>query len=105
MNPYRCETCKKPHLVPDGLSRYPHFFCCDQEMPSDTATSTEIRGCASHSNFKSDREKMLDELIKWMLEQTNIVGSYGRVVKARYKEEIFERIFDKITELREGGGL
>jgi hypothetical protein len=48
---------------------------------------------------------MLDELIKWMLEQTNIVGSYGRVVKARYKEEIFERIFDKITELQEDGGL
>jgi hypothetical protein len=29
-------------------------------MPSDTATSTEIRGCASHSEFQN--EKLLDEI-------------------------------------------
>jgi hypothetical protein len=60
--------------------------------------------CSYPYDPQAEREKVLDELIKWMLEQTNIVGSYGRVVKARYKEEIFERIFDKITELRQKAG-
>ena len=31
-------------------------------MPFDTAISTGIRGCASHSDFKSERDKLLDEL-------------------------------------------
>ena len=31
-------------------------------MPFDTAISTGMRGCASHSDFQSEREKMLDEV-------------------------------------------
>ena len=31
-------------------------------MPFDIAISTGMRGCASHSDFQSEREKMLDEV-------------------------------------------
>jgi len=31
-------------------------------MPFDTAISTGIRGCASHSDFQNQRDKLLDEL-------------------------------------------
>ena len=62
MNQYRCENCKKPHKVPDGLSRQPHFFCCDEELPYDTAVVTTIRGCASHSDYQSERDTVLDIL-------------------------------------------
>ena len=64
MNQYRCETCKKPHKVPDGLSRQPHFFCCDEELPYDTAVVTTIRGCASHSDFQSGWDTVLDEVLQ-----------------------------------------
>ena len=56
MNDYRCETCKKPHRVPNGLSRFPIFECCGDEMPFDIAISTGMRGCASHSDFQSEIE-------------------------------------------------
>ena len=63
MNQHRCETCKKPHLVPDGLSRHPHFFCCDEELPFEVPNVTAIRGCASHSSFQTDQ--VLDKLHNW----------------------------------------
>jgi len=63
MNQHRCETCKKPHRVPNGLSRFPIFECCGDEMPFDTAISTGMRGCASHSDFQTDQ--VLDKLHKW----------------------------------------
>lgn len=64
MNQYRCETCKKPHKVPDGLSRNPHFFCCDKEMPYETAIVTMIRGCTSHSDYRNglDIPEILESL-------------------------------------------
>lgn len=62
MNKYRCETCTKPHSVPDGLSRHPHFFCCDEELPFEMPNVTAIRGCASHSSQQFEREKVLEEL-------------------------------------------
>jgi len=64
MNKYQCETCKKPHRVPNGLSRFPIFECCGDEMPFDTAISTAIRGCASHSDFESERDKVLKRMLE-----------------------------------------
>jgi hypothetical protein len=56
-----CENCTKPHRVPDGLSRHPHFFCCDKEMPYDTAIVTEARGYLSHPGA---REWLMRDVIE-----------------------------------------
>ncbi len=87
---YRCETCKKPHKVPDGVSRHRHFFCCVEVMPYNTAISTEMRGGVSHSDFQSEREKVLDELDKWIDEYSSGI-IHGQNIK------------DKLKELRKGG--
>jgi hypothetical protein len=44
-------------------------------------------GCASHSDFQSERDKVLDELTKWM--------------KGRYD---LPALKEKIVELRQAGG-
>ena len=61
MNEYRCETCKNVgcHIHPENKSsinydtgvRYDHFALYDSFMRK--------MGCASHSDFQSEREKVL----------------------------------------------
>jgi hypothetical protein len=57
MNQYRCETCKN-HVEDNG------FQCCKfikgWVEPDEYYLITEI-GCASHSDFQSEREDMLKQ--------------------------------------------
>ena len=67
MNQFRCETCKykHPHLIggckPD----------CEKSswlLTNETIEVIEEVGCASHSDFQSGREKLLDEMrIKYVV--------------------------------------
>ena len=63
MNQFRCETCKykHPHLIggckPD----------CEKSswlLTNETIEVIEEVGCASHSDFQSGREKLLDEVLQ-----------------------------------------
>jgi len=111
MNQYRCETCKKPHKVPDGLSRNPHFFCCDKEMPYETAIVTMIRGCTSHSDYRngldlhrqSERNKMLDELIEWLTAEAYSRRNAVEDMTHGY-HDAYESVLEKIEELRQKVG-
>ena len=112
-NQYRCETCKKPHKVPDGLSRQPHFFCCDEELPYDTAVVTTIRGCASHSDFQSERDTHwrdlfvsdLRSLIKWDAEHGNpelfkavvtLNKHYNTFSVEQHDKQVREKVLDEL---------
>ena len=65
MNQYRCETCKNRKTI------YGEYAC---EVVSRKMTKcfyewvTKV-GCASHSDFQSERDKMLDELEKRITEE------------------------------------
>ena len=104
-NQYRCETCKKPHKVPDGLSRQPHFFCCDEELPYDTAVVTTIRGCASHSDFQSERDKVLDDVDKILNCRTELMEELFDELRdpavAKHSLQQIEIIRSRVNDLRD----
>ena len=87
-HPQRCETCTKQlcHFHPNNnywknLSNgYLHFFY----------DATNLLGCASHSDFQSERDKMLDILDEWLNSDDHL---------SLYKWEVRE----KIRELRQAG--
>ena len=67
MNQYRCETCEHrftPDYWKDGCNRFGKTFVSDDEM-----RFIFTYGCASHSDFQSERDKMLDELEKRITEE------------------------------------
>jgi len=60
MNQYRCETCKHrftPDYWKDGCNRFGKTFMSDDEM-----RFISTYGCASHSDYQSERDKVLDIL-------------------------------------------
>jgi hypothetical protein len=57
MNQYRCETCKN-HVEDNGFQRCK--FIKGWVEPDEYYLITEI-GCASHSDFQSERDKDLNE--------------------------------------------
>ena len=79
MNQYRCETCQKKD-------------CCLKDDLQSQFFSTQM-GCASHSDFQSEREKVLDELAKWVREYDTMY--YGDDMPV-------DIIRDKLEELRAG---
>ena len=85
-HPQRCETCKRPHLVPDGLSRHPHFICGDLDMPYDTATVTSIRGCASQSDFQSERGEAMDRIFNWCISEEKHTGETSTIGWSDYEK-------------------
>jgi len=114
-NQYRCETCKKPHKVPDGLSRQPHFFCCDEELPYDTAVVTTIRGCASHSDYQSERDAHWRDLfvsdlrssIKWDAEHGNpelfkvvvtLDKHYNTFSVEQHDKQVRDKVLDELVK-------
>jgi hypothetical protein len=87
MNQYRCETCQK---------RAGKLICNTfvNEANGDISGvlwSTSIIGCASHSDFQSERDKVLDELQRWGM------GYYGYEVNVATLQA-------KIKELRQQAG-
>jgi|WetSurMetagenome_2_1015567.scaffolds.fasta_scaffold26404_5 hypothetical protein len=74
MNQYRCETCLyDPCEVGfDGCPVWSKFPYDDEERGYKISLLGQIRvtsqysGCASHSDFQNQREKVLDELNSWI---------------------------------------
>ena len=65
MNQYRCETCEKYTETPylsfcDGLAFRDNLDSVDKEYIKEWI---ERVGCASHSDFQSERDKVLDEFL------------------------------------------
>jgi len=63
-SPYRCETCKVPKN-PDFPKYCPiieHWVGID--YPLEISRIINKVGCASHSDFRSERDKVLDKLCK-----------------------------------------
>ena len=58
---------------------------------------TEQRGCASHSEFQSERDKVLDELEAWVKE------NYFKYVENYEVKYCCGGLLDKIQELRQAG--
>ena len=92
MNQYRCETCKNCSKNPND-----DYFCLvtNDEIDFTDFNHTARVGCASHSDFQNERDKVLDELKRdlktrfvssdnqWgrgrnsgLLECCNIIGEY-----------------------------
>jgi len=108
MNQYRCETCKfydnrgidgfgiwcKPMQVPEA-----HWFRRHDLNGMEMENITKIIGCASHSDFQSDREKVLDEFKNWIIHDLVFCDSIGA-------DHMFshELILDKIDKLRQKAG-
>jgi len=65
-NQYRCETCKKEHHYADMGYRSQVLICEGEELSINCENFTECRGCASHSDFQSERDKVLDDLTEWV---------------------------------------
>jgi len=64
MNQYRCETCKHrftPDYWKDGCNRFGKTFMSDDEM-----RFISTYGCASHSDYQSERDKVLDAVFASM---------------------------------------
>lgn len=60
MNQYRCETCKFKDYDIEHICTYKGSTV----MTDRTIRFIAVRGCASHSDFQSEREMVLDELCK-----------------------------------------
>ena len=71
MNQYRCETCEhmKTHTSKGGL---PFEERCEVSgyPPRDKIFENKLAcvGCASHSDFQSERDKVLDDLYRFAKE-------------------------------------
>ena len=63
MNQYRCETCKNCSKNPNDDN-----FCLimNDEIDFTNFEHTAKVGCASHSNFQSERDKVLDAVFASM---------------------------------------
>ena len=99
MNQYRCETCK--HYHDETKDQYGMCYAESahrEAMYNNTYDHVVKYGCASHSDFQSERDRLLDELIthyKKVIEDgkgvtynhpINYQWMYGGVVK--YLEEL-----------------
>jgi hypothetical protein len=62
-HPQRCETCKKYDDCPVMSLIKAKRIKSDIPLISAAIIITPEIGCASHSDFQSEREKVLDELI------------------------------------------
>jgi len=101
MNQYRCETCKNRK----GVYDIPFCDCWDKKIPITKYGMDLIShigctkygmdlishiGCSSHSDFQSERDKVLDILDEWLNSDDHL---------SLYKWEVRE----KIRELRQAG--
>jgi hypothetical protein len=60
MNRHRCETCKNYHYI-EGLVGWDDCDLMKQKLSSSNMEFSRAMGCASHSDFQSERDKTLDE--------------------------------------------
>ena len=64
MNQYRCETCKKDGCDnhPDAYNHYEQFDYRIAGIIKDNQKMFGKYGCASHSDFQNQKEKVLDDV-------------------------------------------
>ena len=95
MNQYRCETCKN-YEDDDGKSA-----CNIREewISTDVWNWIKVVGCASHSDFQSERDKVLEALKKDL--QTRIISSSNQWSKGRNSGLL--ECCNIIDELRQAG--
>lgn len=89
MNQYRCETCKNEDC-PFGIEAKYSIRIIPNIM--------EKVGCASHSDFQNQREKVLDELEQWCKPEDNELDRHA----TKKGDYVYPsgRLLKKIKELR-----
>jgi len=95
MNQYRCETCKHrftPDYWKDGCNRFGKTFMSDDEM-----RFISTYGCASHSDYQSERERAISKFAD--LIHTESVRLSPAMVDMVYSY----RVAQIIEELRQAG--
>jgi hypothetical protein len=83
MNQYRCETCKKKHHYADMGYHSQVLICEGEELPINCETFTESKGCASHSDFQSERLSSVEVM--------------GEIEQARQQER--DKVLEVIQEI------
>jgi hypothetical protein len=83
MNQYRCdETCNKK-----GTERCPIEF---STVEREAERVSETCGLVCHSDFQSERDKVLDELYNWYKEKDKIILSDHRIPLWELEHKIAE---------------
>ena len=62
MNQYKCETCKHREDITDAF--YNTIWCKKHDEAINPSTINLV-GCASHSDFQSERDTVLERLHIW----------------------------------------
>ena len=109
MNQYRCETCKKEHHYENRGYRNDVLICEGEELPINCENFTESKGCASHSSFQSDGDKVLDEMCNFIRSIVNEMRANGlkcdwKKPSVGYESIGIRNIVEKISELRQKAG-
>ena len=98
MNQYRCETCDKDCVYANQTPTDELFYC--QKFEYDWVRKfTSVKGCTSHSNFQSERDKVLDgdwvrdKFFEWVNSRERPPSLYA-----------CEQQWKKLAELRQKGG-
>jgi hypothetical protein len=104
MNQYRCETCKKRTTISCPIQDESDYYKVKEYVTAPTGWEilTSVIGCASHSDFQSEREKVLDEAIEYW-EQ---VIEHGRGVSYNHPityEWMYRGVVDYLKQLRQAG--
>jgi hypothetical protein len=87
MNQYRCETC--------GYYQTHHINMCDiveRLLNAGEITLISKIGCASHSDFQSERDK-LAELEQWAWDNRSVF----------FNNNAYNPLLEKLKELRKAG--
>jgi hypothetical protein len=98
MNQYRCETCDKDCVYANQTPTDELFYC--QKFEYDWVRKfTSVKGCTSHSNFQSERDKVLDgdwvrdKFFEWVNSRERPPSLYA-----------CEQQWKKLVELRQKAG-
>lgn len=104
---YRCETCS--HHTTDQVKNGKHIWHqnkCDDDLISEhQILLINNKGCASHSDFHNQREKVMDDVVKILnngmdaLEELQVDGYSSTTITA--KRDVIGYLLEKIEELRQ----
>ena len=94
LHPLRCVTCKNHTPAWECW----HCTVCDMDLSEEDQFTIGLVGCASHSDAVFEREKVLNELEKYLSKQLvfemNMMSEYNTVMNV---------VRRKIAELRKQG--
>jgi ribosome-associated translation inhibitor RaiA len=105
MNQYKCESCEHHENIRDAF--YNTIWCKKHDATINPSTINLV-GCASHSDFQSGREKVLDELDKMIMKRTDELLKEFQALQTPKSIPVWERrlgvgeVLDMIEEIRQG---